>query len=332
MHIRLLLSSVCILGLVSAAHAWGPDGHRMIGTLAVKALPADLPAFLRTPKAAEEAGYLGPEADRVRGAGEEFDAEHSPAHFVDVSDDFTILGGPPLKALPPTREQYDTALRAAGSNQYKAGYLPYSIVDGFQLLAKDLAYWRVDVAGAKFAKTAKARAWYAHDRIIRERIVLHDLGVWSHYVADGSMPLHATLHFSGWGEFPNPEGFTQAKIHVPVENQYVHDNIADLDVAALMPAPRDCGCAIAVRTADYLLADQAEVVPFYRLEKAGAFAKPTPEGKAFMTKRLAAGAAELRDMIVDAWRLSATMSVGYPGMKVSDIEAGKADPLENLRY
>ena len=36
--------------------------------------------------------------------------------------------------------------------------------------------------------------------------------------------------------------------------------------------------------------------------------------------------------IVDAWRLSATLSVGYPGMNVSDIEPGKADPLENLRY
>jgi hypothetical protein len=332
MRIRLLLSSVCILGLMSGAGAWGPDGHRMIGELAVKALPADLPAFLRTPEAAEEAGFLGPEADRVRGAGEEFDAEHSPAHFVDISDDFTILGGPPLKALPPTREQYDTLLRAVGSNQYRAGYLPYEIIDGFQLLAKDLAHWRVDAAGAKFAKTAEARAWYTRDRVLRERDVLHDLGVWTHFVADGSMPLHASVHFSGWGNFPNPEGFTQVKIHVPVENQYVHDNILEADVAALMPAPRDCSCAITVRTADYLLADQAEVVPFYRLEKAGAFAGPTPEGKAFTAKRLAVGAAELRDMIVAAWRLSGTMSVGYPGMKVSDIEAGKVDPLENLRY
>jgi hypothetical protein len=329
---KLLLLSVAGVLLSSAAFAWGPDGHRMISTLAVQSLPREVPAFLRKANAAAEAGYLGPEADRVRGAGEAFDAEHSPAHFLDVSDDLTILGGPPLKALPPTREQYDTALREAGSTQYKAGYLPYAIIDGFQLLAKDLAYWRVDVAGQKHAKSKKARAWYARDRIMREKLVLHDLGVWSHYVADGSNPMHASVHFNGWGKFDNPEDFTQAKIHVPFENQYVHNNITAKAVKALIPARRDCACSIAVRTADYLTADQAMVVPLYRLEKTGAFAKPTQEGKAFVAKRLAVGTAELRDMIVDAWHYSATLGVAYPEMKVKDIEAGKADPLESLRY
>ena len=332
MRIRLLLSSVCLVCLASSAQAWGPDGHRMIGELAVKALPAELPEFLRTAATAEEVGYLGPEADRVRGAGKMFDAEHGPEHFVDVSDDLTILGGPSLKALPVTREDYDTALRAVGKTQYKAGYLPYSIIGGFQRLAIDLAYWRVDVAGEKFGKTAEARAWYAKNRIVREKIVRHDLGTWSHFVADGSVPMHVTVHFNGWGDFPNPEGFTQAKIHVPWENEYVHDNIKDADVAALIPSYRDCNCAIEKRTADYLLADQGQVVPFYRLEKTGAFAKATPEGKAFTAGRLAAGAAELRDMIVDAWKLSATLSVGWPATKVSDVEAGKADPYERLSY
>jgi hypothetical protein len=37
----------------------------------------------------------------------------------------------PIKPLPATREAYDTALRANGSDEYKAGYLPYSIVDGW---------------------------------------------------------------------------------------------------------------------------------------------------------------------------------------------------------
>jgi hypothetical protein len=330
---RLLFSISLALGLASpSALAWGPDGHRMIGELAVKNLPADLPAFLRTPAAAKEAGYLAPEADRQRGAGEAFDAEHSPAHFADVSDDLTILGGPPLNALPPTREQYDSALRAVGSDQYKAGTLPYSMADGFQLLAKDFAYWRVDVAGAKLGKSAKARAWYAKDRALREKIILHDLGIWAHFVGDGSMPLHASVHYNGWGDFPNPEGFTQERVHVPVENQYVHNNVRDAEVERLMPAARDCACAIPARIAAYLTATQAEVVPFYRLEKTGAFAKPTPEGKAFVTLRLAVGAAELRDMIVDAWHESDKQSVGYPPVKVSDVEAGKADPYAELTY
>jgi hypothetical protein len=73
-------------------------------------------------------------------------------------------------------------------------------------------------------------------------------------------------------------------------------------------------------------------VPFYRLEKAGAFKTPTPDGKAFTVGQLALGAAELRDMIVDAWHESDEQSVGYPPVKVSDVEAGKADPYEALSY
>ncbi len=329
-----LLLSVSLVGALASqtAYAWGPDGHRMISELAVKNLPADVPSFLHTPEAAHEAGYLGPEADRERGAGESFDAEHSPAHFVDVSDDLTILGGPKLKSLPQTREQYDTALRAVGSDQYKAGYLPYAIVQGYQLLTKDFSYWRVDVAGEKFAKTNAQRAWYAQDRAMREKIALHDLGTWSHFVADGSMPMHASVHYNGWGNFPNPEGFTQEHVHVPWENAYVHDYITDADVAAAMPAAHACSCTVDARVAAYLSATQAQAAPFYRLEKAGAFAKHTPEGKAFTAKQIALAAAELRDMIADAWRASADQSVGYPAIKVSDIEAGKADPYSELTY
>ncbi len=87
-----------------------------------------------------------------------------------------------------------------------------------------------------------------------------------------------------------------------------------------------------MRTADYLAVTQAQVVPFYTLEKAGAFKAPTPKGLDFTTKAVARGASELRDMIVDAWRLSDSESVGYPGVKVSDVEAGKADPYDSLTY
>lgn len=41
-----------------------------------------------------------------------------------------------------------------------------------------------------------------------------------------------------------------------------------------------------------------------------------------MTRQLAAGAAELRDQIADAWRQSANVTVGFPLVRVSDAEAG----------
>lgn len=40
-----------------------------------------------------------------------------------------------------------------------------------------------------------------------------------------------------------------------------------------------------------------------------------------MTQQLAAGVAELRDEIVDAWRQSEQIAVGYPPVRVSDIES-----------
>jgi len=52
----------------------------------------------------------------------------------------------------------------------------------------------------------------------------------------------------------------------------------------------------------------------YQLEKAGAFAGAgTPEGKAFVDERLAAGAIELRDMIYTAWVKSAVPIPPYRG-------------------
>ncbi len=326
----ILFSAVACAALTSAAFGWGADGHRMISTRAVQSLPGELPAFLHTPEAAEEAGYLGPEADRQRGAGRSFDDERSPAHFVDVNDDLTINGGPSLKALPISREKYDDALRATGTDQYKMGYLPYSIQQGFELLSKDFAYWRVDAWGEKNGKTPEQRAAYAKDRVLREKIALHDLGFWSHFVGDGSMPMHASVHYNGWGKGPNPEGFTEAKIHSRFESAYVRANITAKDVAAVLPAYRDCKCAIWVRTADYLAGSQAEVAPLYRLEKQVGFTKKTPEGNAFVTAQLARGAAELRDMIIDAYHHAADLGVGYPEVKVSEIEAGTADPAEAL--
>jgi hypothetical protein len=43
-------------------------------------------------------------------------------------------------------------------------------------------------------------------------------------------------------------------------------------------------------------------------------------------ERLAAGAAELRDLIVDAWAASADEKIGYPGISVHDVENGTVVP------
>jgi hypothetical protein len=303
----------------------------MIGALAMQSLPSALPAFLRTPSAAATVGWLAPEPDRIRSAGIVHDKENDPAHFVDANEDLTVLGGPPLKALPPTREEYDTALRAVNSSQYKAGYLPYSIQAGYELVRKDMALWRLAVVGAKYAPTKADRARYAADRPRREAELLRDIGLWSHFVGDGSQPLHVTVHFNGWGNYPNPEGFTADHIHSPFESDYVHANVTQAMVKAAMPAARDCGCTITTRAAEYLTDTAGAVVPLYTLWKAGAFAAPTAEGRRFATLHVARGAAELRDLIAMAWKESGDVLVGYPGVKISEVEKSRAAALARLR-
>ena len=93
-RLPLLAAALFVLAAPAPALAWGSDGHRMIGELGMKALPASLPAFLRSASAAATVGWLAPEPDRIRGAGTVNDKEHDPAHFVDANDDLSVLGGP----------------------------------------------------------------------------------------------------------------------------------------------------------------------------------------------------------------------------------------------
>ncbi len=325
------VAGFAVLGMAGAALAWGSSGHRMIGEAAINALPDGLPAFLHTSVAIEAVGEFSREPDRSRGSGAAHDKDRDPGHFVDADDDGKIGGVVSLDALPPTREDYDTVLRGAGTTSWNRGYLPYSIIEDWQQLVKDFAYWRVDDAGARFATVYPHKAWLEGDRVRREAQILVDIGLLSHFVGDGSMPLHTSIHFNGWGPFPNPNGYTTDRIHVPWEGGYVRRAVTAAAVAAAMPPYRDCHCPIEQRVGAYLKDDYLQVVPFYELEKAGAFQPGVAKGVAFTTGRVAAGAAELRDEIVLAWQASEGATIGYqPAISVSDVEAGKVDPYVSL--
>jgi len=312
------------------ALAWGATGHRLIGREALSALPPDTPAFLRTASAIAAVGELAREPDRWKDAGKPHDSDRDPAHFVDLADDGSVLGGPRLDALPETRAAYDAALRQAGTDSWKAGYLPYAIVDGWLQLAKDFAYWRVDDAAAAKVADPAHRSWFAADRVEREALTLRDLGVLAHYVGDGSQPLHVTVHFNGWGPWPNPENFTQDRVHAYFEGEFVRLNVDTGAVRAAMSPYADCACDIAHWIRAYLASTGQQVAAFYRLQSAGGFVAGDPRGRAFAAARLAAGASALRDLVVDAWRASATGRVGWPSVGVGEVVAGGVDPYDSL--
>jgi hypothetical protein len=326
-----LLGAAVALAAAGQALAWGSSGHRMIGEAAVGALPPDLPAFVRTHDAAVAVGEYSREPDRSRGSGKTHDSDRDPGHFVDGGDDGKVAGVLPLTALPLTREDYETSLRAAGTTAWKQGYLPYSIVADWQQLVKDFTYWRVDEAGARLSPDPRHRAWLAVDRARREQQILIDIGLLSHFIGDGSMPLHVSVHYNGWGPFPNPNGYTQDHVHVPWEGVYVRQVVTSAAVRAGMRPFQDCACPIEQRVGAYLMDDWKTIIPFYELQKAGAFQPGVAKGVEFTTGRVAAGAAELRDEIILAWRASADGKVGYqPEIGVPDVVSGKIDPYDSL--
>ena len=328
------------------AFGWGHTGHVGISRIAMEGLPDDLPGFLRLTTAAAFVGELGAEPDeskttgvvtsepaaRIATARTVHDAERDPAHFIDIDEDGLVQGGAVrLDALPPTRESFGTAQRAATSpgkqTEYTSGYLPYMIMDGFQQVRKDFGMWRALHAGLRTAATPEVRAWFTMQIEYRERITLHDIGTWSHFVGDASQPMHVSVHYNGWGQFPNPRGFTSAPIHAPFEGSFVRNFIDFAAVKAAMPGRRDCGCPIEMRVPQYLHQTLGEVVAAYEAagfgDGADLYRTARPEEVAIVTQQLARGAAELRDEITDAWRQSEDVTVGYPLVTVRDAESGK---------
>ena len=339
MRFRSSLALLCAI-LVAAplpALAWGSLGHRIVNGAAIRTLPDSVPPFLRSTAAHDEIALLGPEADRVKGAGKPLDDDDDPGHYLDAQDDLTVLGVVKLSALPIDRRAYDSALRAAPmpSDQYGQGYLPYSIADGWLRIVKDLAYWRVDVAGSTRAATADERAFFAYDRTVREAVTLRDVGYWGHFVADASQPLHVSVHFNGWNgsdrsitkPYPNPNNYSDSHtIHARFETALVHA-VATEDLVTARVAPvAASNDPILAQVGAYLSATASAVPDVYKLEAAGGIDTHSPAATALVLDRLAAGAAEMRNLMVSAWQASADAKVGYPPISVRDVESGAVVP------
>ncbi|HEX3364668.1 S1/P1 Nuclease [Phenylobacterium sp.] len=327
---RPLIAAVAALVIAApgAVFAWGGSGHRMIGVAAMQALPAELPAFLKAPQAIVDVGEYSREPDRIKRAGKAFDSDRDQGHFLDLSDDGTVLGGPKVTALPTTRQDYEKALQAAGTDSWKAGYLPYSILEYYQQVMQDFAYWKALNFAASNPAWAEHKAFFVADKARREKQVLIDIGYLSHFVGDGSQPLHVSIHFNGWGDYPNPGGYSTSRTtHADFEGALVRQSVTQADVDKAMTPLRAADGGVDIQLVGaYLAATGAQAVPLYELEKAGGMKPGDPRGAAFATRQIAIGASELRDMIVMAWRGADSQTVGWRPVPLADILSGKVDP------
>jgi hypothetical protein len=328
---------VALSQLPVAADAWGAQGHRIVNGAAIRTLPASVPAFLRSPAAHDEIALLGPEADRIKGSGKPLDDDDDPGHFVDVEDDDTISEVVSLSSLPVDRRAYNRALGSASPpvDQYGRGYLPYSIADGWERIVKDLAYWRVDMAGERKAATDADRAFFHEDRLLRETLTLRDIGYWGHFVGDGSQPLHASVHFNGWNSYgttyPNPNGYSNSHtVHARFETSLVKAVATEDLVVARVHASALSTAPILTQVGAYLTTTASFVPAVYKAEAEGGIDAHSPAATSLVLDRLAAGAAEMRDLIVEAWVASGSSTVGYPPTNVSDIESGAITPSRSM--
>jgi hypothetical protein len=340
------LTGMCMLAASCHAWSWGHTGHVEISRIAIDKLPDEIPAFVRNGLSEAAIGELGPEADESKTTGiitgvsssgsilttrTVHDAERDNGHFIDIDDNGVVIGGVvPLMNLPTTRELFDTAQRtgAPTQTQYSGGYLPYQILDGFQQLRKDFGMWRAFRVGFLTSRKASDREYFLTHLALREQLIIRDLGYWSHFVADASQPMHVSVHFNGWGNFPNPNGFTTAPIHAPFEGSFVRNFIDFRKVAAAVRPYTDRGVTtMEQRVPLYLEETLNQVVPTYQAALQSGndnYQTAKPAEVAIVTAQLAAGASELRDEIMDAWNQSTNVTVGFPLVSVADILAGKA--------
>ncbi len=293
----LLFAPVC--------QGWGKDGHKLINRVAMETLPADVPAFLRTPLAVAEVESLGPEPDRWRSPAEpELNNAQAPEHYIDleVADALEPHGLPSCR-FDFLRDAYAASLQLQKQNPSLAqqflpqhiGLLPWQATEVYERLQADLRRYRTlhrarkDTSGAELA-------------------VLFDIGWLGHYVGDGSQPLHTTINYDGWVERDNPNGYARTPgLHARFETEFVSANIRANDVLPLVPQrPSILRGAPFVDFVTYLRTTHQQVGAVYRLDAHGEFrGAGSAESRTFTAERLAAGAAMLRDMIVTAWMRSA---------------------------
>ena len=331
------IAAVLLAALMPAsALAWGTNGHRMISRVAAENLPASVPAFLRTGAAMREIEVLAAEEDRLKDAGPSWDDDNDPGHFLDVDDNFEIDGVVKLSALPKDMSVYTKALYSVHKDPYKEGFLPYSIIDGFERIRKDFAIWRVDDYMATHAATPEMQQRFVQDRALREDLTLRDIGDWSHFVGDGSQPLHVTSRFNGWGGGPNPNGYTQSQhMHAKFESVFVDAHVKIPDVrkqyvkpVAIVPESSYSQEQIAALVGKYLIGTARNVPKVYQIEKDGGFDGATQGAVAFTATQLARGSEMIDKLVSLAWEDSLNQKVGYPEIPVRDILSGKVVPRQ----
>ena len=294
------------------ARAWDYEGHRLINHLALDTLPANFPAFVKTPVARERIGFLGGEADRWRnttdlsfkhcnGPDHYFDLDLLEAHKLDAAQlpifryDFAAQLLNARAALAASLPPID-ALKDSDKTKALIGFLPWTIVEYQAKLKSAFSYLKEYETAGTTDEIANAR-----------ENIIYIMGVMGHFLGDATQPLHNTKHHHGWVG-PNPKGYsTNYSIHSWIDGGYVNQFGVDPAKlrAKLRPAASFGGSNVFAGVMTFLNEQFKQVEPLYELEKAGKLSgrrELSQEGHDFITGQLRAGAQTLGDLWLTAWQ------------------------------
>lgn len=319
-----------VAAVASTAFAWDAAGHRTIAWLALDAMPADAPAFLKEQATREAVTWNAAEPDRWRGEKNPFIMNSTYMdHFIDIEDleafDMSIDTMPMLRyryvgAAALARQKwpagkngnvkpYDAKRDQSGQQEYP-GFVAHAICEQQARLTNQFKTWRMlqklnDPTRAPQIKMAEAN-------------IMSTMGVLAHVAGDTSQPLHTTKHYNGWAaDVPNPEGYTTNKgFHAMIDGGLIKEFGIDYDVckaAAAKPASGEASSSVATMNAkdpasswaytiSYIKRSHARMLPLYKLEKAGTLHGPA--GRSFIIDCLNDGGVALGAYYSAAWAAS----------------------------
>jgi hypothetical protein len=276
--------ALLVLVLLSgSALGWGEKGHYIVNRLALDAAANNLPPFMRS--SAAQLVYNAYEPDRWR---EEVDTPMNEAQALDHFFDSEMWGD--IATIAPSRYPFMAKLLEKKADLSKVGYLPYAIVENYGRLRNAFRKYR-NAQTPEDREAARANAvFYA--------------GLLGHYVGDGSMPMHLSIHFNGWAEgASNPKNFTKDRMfHSRYENAYVNAAVSDAQVRPFVQGPKRLNDVFGA-VKDYLRQTFSELEPMYALEQTGEFKPeaPRPKGTAFIAGQLGRAATMLGNLWYTAW-------------------------------
>ena len=179
--------------------------------------------------------------------------------------------------------------RAALTNVRWTGKLPYAAVETYERLKAAFRAWREEQRQKQDATFIELDAAFY-------------IGWLSHYIADGAMPLHTSIHHDGW-QGDDPNGYTRdGSIHSRFESAYVDRiGLGESDIQSRVPTANRIADPFQAILA-HLARSHTRVEQVYALDQANAYSNATSSAaRALVYTCTAEAATMLRDLVFTAW-------------------------------